>query len=125
MRMDQYVGLTDRAKKWLDENATRLEWVKTVTYSDGRQETFQGSVIEWEAYGVIRGAWNDEVAALRRYTLKDGSRLEEFVLAQPWSSGPMYFIGLRPAPDSPANSLASVAPCDELNWHEWEIQREL
>jgi len=123
--MDQYVGLTDRAKKWLDENATRLDWVKTVTHSDGRQEIFRGSEIESEAYGVIQGVWDDEVAALRRYTLKDGSHLEEFVLAEPWSSGPMYFIGLRPAPDSPADSLASVAPCDELNWQEWEIEQEL
>lgn len=129
MRMDQYVGLTERAQKWIDENVVK-ETVETVSvsYVNG-VETHRGtaSVVGplAEPYGTIEGAWEDNVAPLMAYTLRDGGTVEEYVQAEMWSSGPMYFIALRYKGRSPCEPGCTCVPSlADLAWTEAEITAE-
>lgn len=92
-RSDQYIGLTPRAKAWL------FNWLTTGTKS--------------YVYDIIEGAWTDEVASLSRYPLRDGREVEEFVQATVWSSGPMYFVGLR--------YVGCKEMLPDINWTDAEI----
>ena len=63
--------------------------------------------------GYIEGAWDDKVADLYQYTLSDGKVYTEYVQADPWSSGPCYFIALKDEND---------VPISESLWTEEEIE---
>ena len=127
MRMDQYVGLTERAHKWLQEHAA-LRYTETLSVSTvNGVETHRSSATNVAPcsvdYDYIEGAWDDHVAPLRRYQLQDGREVEEFVQAEPWSSGPMYFVGLRWVGKEPRDE-AEAAALYALNWTPAEISEE-
>lgn len=75
MRADQYVGLNDRAVALLFGGKSN-------------------PALTIEQIGVITGAWDSVVADLRQYTLPNGCVYREKVQAEPWSSGPCYFVAL-------------------------------
>jgi hypothetical protein len=98
MRCDQYVGLN----KWASEKVSRQQSVREVgarILPNGKalpfDRTIKVPVAKIEVIGKITGAWTDHVANLHRYTLPDGRIYEEYVQAEPWSSGPCYFIALK------------------------------
>lgn len=98
MRSDQYIGLNDWARKKVLATRKAREIGHRV-YPDGRAVPFQRKVrvpvARVRVIGRIKGAWDPHVANLHRYTLPNGQVYEEFVQAEPWSSGPCYFIALK------------------------------
>jgi hypothetical protein len=97
-RFDQYRGLND----WARKTVLRKEKVRQFgvnVFADGRRKRFSRwtnlPVARVQVIGKITGAWVDKVADLHRYTLPGGKVYEEYVQADPWSSGPVYHIALR------------------------------
>lgn len=88
-RTDQFVGLTERALDIVVNCATR------------------------QPADVYETAWNG-CWPLHLYTMKDGTVYMEYVQETPWSSGPMYFLGLK---DKDGN------PIKDLLWTEEEIEK--
>jgi hypothetical protein len=109
MRMDQFVGLSEKAKRFLRENAVadhfeiRKNGEVMEEYDEPRQ--IKGRHAYQEAIGF-------ETHNLPGYQLKDGSVVFEIVQAEPWSSGHMYFTHLVDAIGT---------PLWELQWTEEEI----
>ena len=106
MRCDQYIGLNEWANKMLEEDRIHGT-LQQIFYPEGNNDDPNPKAIdlghtvtsipahEIEVIGTIHGAWDDNVADLRRFTMSDGTVYEEFVQAKPWSSGPCYFIALK------------------------------
>lgn len=102
IRMDQYMGLTEIAQAMVEGEPIALydEQVHRF-YLDGREEvlpsrTIMGSTVKREESGKFyQGAFDGSDNPLMRYTLPDGRVLTEDVQAEPWSSGPCFFLALR------------------------------
>ena len=73
MRLTQFIGLTSNAKLFLQLNAVQV--IDTV--------------------GKVTGMFNEHVTDLKSYLLTDGRICQEYVQAEPWSSGPCIFLALR------------------------------
>jgi len=84
MRTDQYIGLSRRAKDWLDKNRKPPVVCKMCNTP---------TPMKPEVIGVYEGMFGNKYN-LHRHQLKHGYA-DEFLQASPWSSGPMFFIGLR------------------------------
>ena len=107
-RSDQYIGLNPWAKHLVTRKVkVREHGVRT--FADGTKQRFSRwrrmPLVRSEHAGIIRGAWNPMVARLHRYTMPSGEVLTEYVQAEPWCSGPCYFIALmdkhgKPVPES-------------------------
>jgi hypothetical protein len=98
MRSDQWFGLNP----WATRKVRRTVKVREVgvrVFRRGRVERFDRKVsvpvAKMEQIGTVAGAWTDVVGHLYRYTLPHGEVYEEFIQAEPWSSGPCYFIALK------------------------------
>lgn len=101
MRMDQYSGLNEWARKTvLKKEKARVTGTMTFT-SDGRKRRFTRwariPVARIEHIGKIEGAWNPCVAKLRRFTMPDGTVYEEYIQESPWSGGPVWHTALKNA----------------------------
>jgi hypothetical protein len=90
MRCDQFIGLPPAAKHYL--RATGLEGVLPSVV-----DTYSGMF--------------EEVYPLYRYELKDDRYAIEFVQADPWASGPCFFLGLRVY--GPSGDVADIFCWDE------------
>lgn len=120
MRCDQYMGLNGWATGYLIDHQTAAE-VISIAYSPTKEweprvlssELEMIPLYKVEVTGKIDGAWNDRVADLHKYTMPDGTELQEFIQATPWSSGPCYFIALRFLPEGTV--------CEESLWTEEEL----
>lgn len=76
MRTTQYIGLTDQAK----------DFVKNLTTVN---DCLSDSNIKHVTFGMF-----DEDVELGAWILPNKGILIEYVVASPWSSGPMLFTGL-------------------------------
>lgn len=91
MRTTQFIGLTDKCRK-------QVEGLTAVSLVRG-----------WETFGMF-----DEPIPLDCYYTEDGKfRAVEYVIAAPWSSGPMILTGLM-TPNGPS----------EFNWKEAASREE-
>ena len=104
MRCDQYIGLNE----WAAKLVSRKEKVRehgVQIFADGRKKQFtrwrRMPLVRKEDAGIIRGAYKEEVAKLKRYKLPTGETYTEYVQAAPWSGGPCYFIALKDANGKP------------------------
>ena len=97
----QYIGFNPIADALLQDNVktgTRvvveldLEGHPTNTYT---QAIFAPAYTK-EQYAVEE-PWMESENMLYRYTFSDGRVLEDYVQAEPWSSGPCTFMALRDA----------------------------
>lgn len=76
-------------------------------FADGKIEAFERAVAVPLAritkVGEIESAFAPGVKAfdLSRYELPDGRIYEEYIQAQPWSSGPCYYIALKDSAGEP------------------------
>ena len=122
MRTDQCVGLNERAKAIIVGEPVSVVMTVTREYPDGwvTKETNQvfESTVKSEVYRTLDGAWNPGFLKLFKYTFPDGRILYEDVQAEPWSSGPVYFLALR---DSEYSVEWNWIP-DSL-WTDEEIER--
>jgi len=99
MRCDQPQGLPPAADAFLAEFEVPPVCCETCKRPFPRQ---------LEVVGEYTG-FNDY--PLHRHQLKDGRTADEFLQAVPWSSGPMFFLGLR------------VSDGTEFAWSEEEIEQ--
>ena len=104
MRCDQFIGLNEWASKRVSGTKTVRERGVRI-FADGTRKRFYRTVriptARVEVISKLSGAWTDHVADLHRYTMPDGEVYVEYVQAEPWSSGPCYFIALRGADGQP------------------------
>lgn len=104
-RSDQYIGLNKWARDLLESQPqNRVEivgWRKTLDHT-GKEvsagpydHAYSEPSYKVEDIAAVDGAWTEKFFTLHRYTLVDGTVYEEYIQAEPWSSGPMYFIALK------------------------------
>jgi len=85
MRCDQFMGITPEARDFLAKNEVAPEPCSCC---------HRPYLPVWESCGSYAGMF-DERHELFRHKLKDGRYADEYVQAAPWSSGPVFFIGLK------------------------------
>lgn len=120
MRTDQFMGLTEVAEKIVAGEQVFLyaEDVRR-TYPDSHEETLPtrevyGSNVRHEDSGQRFTGMFDNEYTLTRYVFPDGRVLTEAVQADPWSSGPCFFLALKDE---------TGAWVKESLWTEEEIER--
>ena len=64
--------------------------------------------------GEITGMFGEKIRNLYSYTIPEGEVWEEFIQAEPWSSGPMIFLAIK-------NSRGEIKGWDD-EWIEWEYE---
>lgn len=85
MRCDQFIGLPPDAIKFLH---------KYETPASQCPHCHRPYATNLEPCGQYEGMFGDTYY-LYRHHLKSGLVAEEFLQADPWSSGPCFFLGLR------------------------------
>lgn len=112
MRSDQFVGLNNRATKYLSENAIKA---KHVIYVKGEiiSEKEKIHVIDGKYY--ISEMYDDDIL-LGSYILNDGSRVYEYEQYCGYSSGAVHFIALK---------REDGTPIEETLWTEEEIENNM
>jgi hypothetical protein len=91
MRCTQFIGLNERASKFLKKNATERPAIVCKKCGEVVSKEMDRSVYD-HAFGMF-----DEKIPLHSYKLKDGRTVKEYVQADPWSSGPCIFTALKDA----------------------------
>lgn len=102
MRSDQQMGLTYQARKFLQLNVSVQTCVEEVVrvYPDGRREqqsnrpVFEPVTTKEPSGEVYEGMFGDKYP-LFKYKLTDGRVYYEYVQADPWFSGPCFFLALK------------------------------
>ena len=102
-RSDQHIGLTNEAVSFLK----KYEITPKVCSKCKRPHTLKLKII-----GTYSGMFTNEYP-LHRHHLIDGLHVDEFLQAAPWSSGPVFFIGLK------------VSDGRKFIWTDEEIERML
>jgi hypothetical protein len=87
--MDQYVGVTSEARKWLEDNCCKVPGLLCPHCGGTVTENLKTT-----EYGAYTGMFEAEYS-LSEYTTKDGHAVREIIQAQPWSDGPVFFICLE------------------------------
>ena len=111
MRTTQFRGLPNEAIDFLDQMA-----IKKVKFPDNWEDKIDSYSWDHLSYingykqalhdylpktfisnpiGVVTGIFEEEVHTLLEYKLIDGNWVEEYIQAEPWSSGPVIFLALR------------------------------
>ena len=88
MRCDQMVGRTAAADAFLE--AKQIVNVNVCPTCGHRTDLSKKPEVIGRFYGMF-----DQEYPLHRFQLQDDCYAEEYLQAEPWSSGPMFFIGLR------------------------------
>jgi len=106
IRMDQLLGLPKKALEWLNyygivEPLERCPMCGHILSTD----------FVYETYDHYYGMFDDEYT-LKQYKTTLGTA-EEYVQAEPWNSGPMFFLGLK------------LPSGDKLEWTEEEIKESI
>lgn len=83
MRMDQPQGLPRSAVEFLREYEVPPPYCDCCGRPFARDITEIGTYEGFDEHGLYR------------YKLKDGRTADEFLQASHWSSGPMFFVGLK------------------------------
>ena len=103
-RYTHYYGLSDQAEDWLDKNCKKEYFKHTIqpVDSDGNDMPNEPAkvvtttnVLSTHTGNKVFGMFEDDVYDLDKYTMNDGREVEEYLQAEPWSSGPCLFIALQ------------------------------
>jgi hypothetical protein len=106
MRTDQFFGLNQWARELVHATQVVSE-IGVRKYPDDTIEAFirevKLPVANITKIGEIDSVFAPgmPVADLNRYELPDGRVFEEYIQAQPWNSGPCYFIALKDSETKP------------------------
>ena len=97
-RSDQWIGLNERAKEMvmIDGFKMIISCKKDGTIIESSSFPCLIPKGKREVYSEVEGAFYTTFN-LYMYTLEDGTELYEAVQAEPWSSGPCYFVALKDA----------------------------
>lgn len=116
IRTTQLMGLTYDANEIIRQNRVIL-WTDNICRKHANGDIEH---LETHKYDIPRRAsgnkWVgmfEEEGDLMIYTLLDGREVEEYIQAQPWSSGPCIFLALRDA--------KTKEPLPETLWDEGSI----
>jgi len=109
MRCDQHVGLPPEAAAFLEANEIPVQVCRHCNRPMPRT---------LKVVGHYSGMF-DQQYDLYRHPLKDGGHADEFLQATPWSSGPMFFLGLGIF--QPGTKL----PSRTITWAEEEIDTQV
>lgn len=92
MRTAQYIGLKNKALKWLEDNVEMIPDI--VCPNCGTVITKKMNII---ATKEDEEDWQNPFAdpPLHSYKLKDGKIAHEVIQESPWSGGPVYFLCLE------------------------------
>ena len=90
MRMTQFVGMSDRAKKYIEDNCKK-DLIEI--YKNGALDKAYSMPVK-EPGNKIFGMFEEEIQ-LYNYKLNNGSILKEVEQASPWASGPVIFTCLE------------------------------
>jgi len=88
MRMHQYIGLNDRARKWLEKHAQKVPGSRC-----SHCNQVLSTILSRRVYSTDEIFY--DTLSLYEYTLTDGTVVREVLQDQPWSSGPMSFLCLE------------------------------
>ena len=89
MRMTQFVGLSEKAEKFLEDKAVKVPANKCPHCGGITQYR-----IDRKEYDKTFGMFEEEIP-LHEYELTNGEMWREVVQAAPWSSGPVIFLCLE------------------------------
>ncbi len=89
-RSTQFIGLSKIAINYLNKNALREE-IKVCKECG----TECGGDFVYSKGEEVLGMFEEPVHKLTTYKHKNGKEIEEYIQAEPWSSGPMIFLALR------------------------------
>ncbi|MFA6842993.1 MAG: hypothetical protein WCR33_01185 [Bacilli bacterium] len=104
MRCTQFFGLSKNANDWLEKYCKQTHYFQKVFRAyDGSDEWVEVENSEGtqlvskplEENEKVFGMFGEEVYVLQQYEMDNGSIVEEYVQADPWSSGPCIFLCLR------------------------------
>lgn len=114
MRTTQFIGLSENAYNWLKSNVyiksvreiAKEEYLKTLScdwHTWKKAFDVAASIFGYvpdipfvvDTTNTVEGMFGETVHYLREYVLIDGRIVEEYVQAEPWSSGPVIFLSLR------------------------------
>lgn len=124
MRCDQFMGLNPWARK-LVEGESVLAYTEEIVrvYPDGRREPQEPRpvyvcTVKTEESGEYFTGMFEEDYPLHKYTFPDGSVYYEMVQADPWSSGPCFFLALTAYPPNERERiiLALHAKGESTKW---------
>ena len=104
MRMDQFIGLNNWAKRKVRRTKLVREIGKEIRPS-GKEVPFDRTVrvpvMQKTAYSKVRGQYKLFAGDLHRYVLASGAVIEEYVQRIICSGGDCYFIALRDGAGKP------------------------
>ena len=89
MRCDQHMGSKKEAREWLEKNCQR-EWYDLCPHCG--KNTKQS--LKSKTYAHYSGMFGDKYP-LDEYIMHNGNLVCEVVQAEPWSSGPVFFLCLE------------------------------
>lgn len=118
-RTDNYIGLSPRAEEFLKNNCHEIFVTTIREYPKDREKNTilsekSVSVELWsEKYDKLEGAFYNSFP-LYEYYLRNGKTVIEVLQADPWSSGPCFFLCLA---DKDTGN-----PIEETKWTEEEIE---
>lgn len=110
MRCTQFIGLNYWASDLLRRNEEPL-YTKRVTHilpngAEEQQPDEEVRAVPKIPVGKWYGMCDDDGSVLYQYTLLNGTKVTEYVQAEPWSSGPCIFLALKDENGDPiADSL--------------------
>lgn len=114
IRMDQFMGLPSEAVSFLAEYESPLKICPECKRPFPR---------DLEVISHYLGMFDEEYP-LHRHVLSDGRVADEFLQAEPWSSGPMHFLGLRVLNARlPVPIIQLQKECTEFVWSDEEIDQ--
>lgn len=118
MRTDQYIGLNPWARTFVEGQQEFLYTEEvTRTFPSGEvlviaPRKVMGTNVVLSQYDEIEGAFGNTFP-LFSYKFSDGREYFEYVQAQPWSSGPCYYLALRDGKGNPVPE--SLWPQEEID----------
>lgn len=90
MRTTQYIGLNPEAEAWLAKNCKSTTSIICPTCGNVTLPELISTNLK-----EITGMFNEHVDFLRQYETHTGEKVETFIQAEPWSSGPCIFLALK------------------------------
>ena len=116
MRCDQVIGLNERATPFTTgERVLDCYMISVTEHLDGtkgepvRSEVFRSTCLSIPSGNKFSGMYESSYD-LEKYIHDDGREYTEFVQAEPWASGPCFFLALK---DKDGNVVKETLWTDE------------
>jgi len=98
MRTTQFIGLRSNAIEWLHSNCkcSKVVTCSSCGHTTGGKLLSHDQLDDEGDSKIICGMLGEDIHTLQYYELNNGKGyIEEYIQAEPWSSGPCIFLALR------------------------------